>query len=58
MNQFTIFSTRQAIVNGKKVKVEGLHDLRIGRQAIFYRINEGKILSSNKFWGKNPVFKG
>ena len=48
----------RAIVNGKKVKVEGLHDLRIGRQAIFYRINEGKILSSNKFWGKNPVFKG
>jgi hypothetical protein len=58
MRQFTIFQTKQAIIKGKKVLVEGLHDLRLGRQSIFYRINENRVLRSNDFWELNPKFLG
>jgi len=55
MNQFTIFETRKAVINGKKTIVESLHDLRLGRQNIFYRF-DGKIWKSNRFWSLNPKF--
>jgi hypothetical protein len=56
MTQFTIFQTRKAIIKGKKVVVESLHDLRLGRQTIFYKI-DGEILTSELFWGLSPKFK-